>query len=293
MKKFLNILICSLLIGTSHAFASTFNYIWYMSLKKDRRKTFMRQPLFITFSANGNRAYIVDGTGKLFSYTMERGIPKAAFFAKGILNKPIAMAKISAVKIAVVNRGSNEIDIIDLKTRKIERIKMQIIPDKIFYKDGYFFVLDRLTGNIYKIKNGTFQVEKTFNHGQKEGFIDFKIRKNKLIALLPISKEIKIFDLQTGKSQKTVKLDKKLLLPVSLDVDKKGNIFICDKDAGNIKIYNSEGALLDIILQKGEKRGELYYPVYISFDKEGKLWIAEEGNGRVEVFDKQNAENKK
>ncbi|OMH40309.1 hypothetical protein [Desulfurobacterium indicum] len=294
MRKFLNIFISSLLITTSYAFASTFNYTWYMSLKKDRRETFMRQPLFITFSANGNRTYIVDGTGKLFSYTMERGIPKAAFFAKSILDKPIAMAKISANKIAVVNRGANEIDIIDLKSRKIEKIKLQIIPDKIFYKNGYFFVLDRLTGNVYMIKNGTFQVEKAFNHGQKEGFIDFKIRRNKLITLLPISKKVKIFNLHTGELQKTIKLDKKqLLLPVSLDIDKEGNIFICDKDAGNIKIYNSEGALLDIILKKGEKKGELYYPTYISFDKQGKLWIAEEGNGRVEVFDKQTFKNKK
>ncbi|WP_022847150.1 MULTISPECIES: NHL repeat-containing protein [unclassified Desulfurobacterium] len=275
-------------------FAGSFNYTWYMTLKKDKRETFMRRPLFVSFSQDGNRAYIVDGTGKLFSYSVKRGVPKPAFFAKGVLNKPVAMAKFSKEKIIVINRGNQEIDIINLKTRKIEKIRMRIIPDKIFIHKGYIYILDRLTGDIYKFNN-QFNVKEVFTHGKDDGFIDFKIRKDKIVCLKPISKTVVEFDLKTGK-RKAIKLEDKnhkLLLPVSIDIDKNGFIYICDKDAGNIKIYNSQGALLDIILERGEKRGKLYYPSYINFDKYGNLWIAEEGNGRVEVFDKQTAKSKK
>ncbi|WP_457568090.1 hypothetical protein [Desulfurobacterium sp.] len=296
MKKALNTICLSIataLFFCLPASGKNFNYAWFMSLKKDRRDTFMRQPLFITFSQDGNRAYVVDGTGKLFSYTMDRGVPKAAFFASGMLNKPIAMAKLSATRIAVVNRGTNEIDIIDLKTRKIEKVKMKIIPDKMFYSNGNFYILDRLSGDIIKI-NGKFEVEQIFKHGAKDGFIDFKIKNNNIIGLLPLSRAVKIFNIDTGKLKRTIKLDnKKLVLPISIDTDADGYIYICDKDAGNIKIYNDEGKLMDIILNRGEKRGELYYPSYITFDKQGKLWVAEEGNGRVEVFDRQNAKDKK
>ncbi|SNR70408.1 hypothetical protein [Desulfurobacterium atlanticum] len=274
--------------------AENFNFKWYMSLKKDKRENFMRQPVFITFSNDGKKAYVVDAKGKLFSYTADYGTPGAAFFAANVLDKPIALAKIASSEIAVINRGRKELTTINLKTRKIRRVKLPFIPGVFYFKNGNYYILDMTAGDI-AVFDKDFNPVRTYFHGKRDGFIDFKIKRNKLYALSPISKEVVVFSVPSGDVEKVIKLDsgmEKLLLPVSLDLDKDGYIYVCDKVAGNIKVFYKEGGFKTAILSKGQKKGELYYPNYIAFDKYGKLWVVEEGNGRVEVFDRESEDGK-
>jgi len=295
MKRFLPFIFTFLFILPVKA--ENFNFRWYMSLKKDKRENFMRQPVFITFSSDGNKAYVVDAKGKLFSYSSDYGTPGAAFFAANVLNKPIAMAKISPKEILVVNRGRKEIVLINLKARKIKRFKLPFIPGVLYFNKGEFYIIDISSGDI-AVFDRNFNLTNTYYHGNRDGFIDFKIKGNKIFALSPVSKEIVVFNLSTGKVENIIKLDsgmEKLLLPVSLDIDREGFIYVCDKLAGNIKVFYETGGFKTTILNSGQKRGELYYPNYIAFDKYGKLWVVEEGNGRVEVFDREakNGKDKK
>ncbi len=276
------------------AVAENLNFRWYMSLKKDKRENFMRQPVFVAFSGNGKKAYVVDAKGKLFSYTTDYGTPGAAFFAGTVLKKPISMARIAPSKISVVNREGKEIAIVNLKTKKIERIKLPFIPGVFYFKDSLFYILDRSSGDIV-VLNAKFKEVKRYLHGERDGFIDFKIKGDKILALSPIKKEVVLFSLDSVKPEKVVKLDAdraKLLIPVSFDVDGEGFIFICDNVAGNVKVFYPEGGFKTVIFEKGQKKGELYYPRYIAFDKHDKLWIVEEGNGRVEVFDRERKNEK-
>jgi len=63
-------------------------------------------------------------------------------------------------------------------------------------------------------------------------------------------------------------------------------IYIVDSKAGNIKIYNLDGAIIKIVGNKGTGPGEFQIPYAIDID-EKKIYITDIGNRRLNIFDKQ------
>lgn len=65
----------------------------------------------------------------------------------------------------------------------------------------------------------------------------------------------------------------------------RGRIFVSDTHAHDIKVFDDEGRLLEIIGARGEGAGEeLNYPTHLAYAKD-KLYIADSMNARVQVFD--------
>ncbi len=65
---------------------------------------------------------------------------------------------------------------------------------------------------------------------------------------------------------------------------KRGLIYVADTRTHNIKIFNDEGKLVDILGKHGEGPGEFNAPTYLSFVG-NKLYVSDTLNSRIQVFD--------
>ncbi|MBL1275550.1 MAG: 6-bladed beta-propeller [Ectothiorhodospiraceae bacterium] len=73
--------------------------------------------------------------------------------------------------------------------------------------------------------------------------------------------------------------------PTGLAIDKiSGRIFVSDTGENNLKVYDDNGTLIQVIGQVGIKKGEFNAPTHISF-KNGKLYVTDTFNARIQVFD--------
>ncbi|MCJ7581651.1 MAG: 6-bladed beta-propeller, partial [Candidatus Aminicenantes bacterium] len=72
---------------------------------------------------------------------------------------------------------------------------------------------------------------------------------------------------------------------VSLVIDDAGNIYVLDKKAANIKIFNKDGNFLKIIGRRGEGPGEFIAPEKGSLSSNNELYIYDWGRSIIQVID--------
>ncbi|MDP3841730.1 MAG: 6-bladed beta-propeller [Oxalobacteraceae bacterium] len=66
----------------------------------------------------------------------------------------------------------------------------------------------------------------------------------------------------------------------------RGRIYVSDTHAHDIKVFDDDGRLLQVIGHRGEGDGELNFPTHMSFAGD-KLYVADSMNARVLIFDAQ------
>lgn len=71
---------------------------------------------------------------------------------------------------------------------------------------------------------------------------------------------------------------------IAFDTDEQ-RIYVADTEANDIKVFNPDGSLLDVIGYAGDEAGRLNRPVYLAFAN-GKLFVSDGLNARVQVFDR-------
>lgn len=64
----------------------------------------------------------------------------------------------------------------------------------------------------------------------------------------------------------------------------RGRIYVADTHAHDIKVFDDDGRLLQVIGRRGEGDGELNFPTHLSFAGD-KLYVADSMNARVQIFD--------
>ncbi len=74
--------------------------------------------------------------------------------------------------------------------------------------------------------------------------------------------------------------------PMDIDVDKEGNIYVCNMTTYSIKKFNTEGTLVASIGKRGHGKGELDQPRGVAVDKEGNIYVADTRHYRIQKFDK-------
>jgi len=76
-----------------------------------------------------------------------------------------------------------------------------------------------------------------------------------------------------------------LIAFTSVKVNNKGMIYISDYLSSNIKVYNQEGKIINIIGRGGHGPGEFVAHAGIAFDKNDNLYVVDTGTRRISVFD--------
>ncbi|MCH7880258.1 MAG: SBBP repeat-containing protein [Proteobacteria bacterium] len=60
-------------------------------------------------------------------------------------------------------------------------------------------------------------------------------------------------------------------------------VFVSDTKADNIKIFNLQGALLDVMGARGSNPGEFNHPTFLNYHDD-KLYVADSLNARIQIF---------
>ena len=71
--------------------------------------------------------------------------------------------------------------------------------------------------------------------------------------------------------------------PIDLTFDTENNIYVCDYQAHNIKVFDSSGKFMKTIGREGQGPGEFRMPFYLAFAK-GRLAVWELRNRRLSVL---------
>ena len=69
------------------------------------------------------------------------------------------------------------------------------------------------------------------------------------------------------------------------EVDDEGRIYILDRTAFEVRVFDREGVYLRSIGRQGEGPGEFKQPQGLEIDDLGRLWVVDSGNQRYSVFD--------
>ena len=151
------------------------------------------------------------------------------------------------------------------------------------YKDDEIYLLDWASGEI-AVLNMSMEVERWLACEECSGaIVDFKLHKESVWALDQQGKKIVRFS-KEGKVLASFTVEQELEFPVSLAIGPAGQVYVLDRHAGQIAVFDVSGTFKYRFLSKGQSRGQLYLPSEIVFDPWGRLCVVEEGNGRVEIF---------
>ncbi len=72
----------------------------------------------------------------------------------------------------------------------------------------------------------------------------------------------------------------------TLDVDKEGNMYILDEQAGNIKVFDRNGDFVMTIGRKGQGPGEFGMPISLILTKQGIIIVNDMGQRKIQYFDR-------
>jgi len=278
-----------MLVTISPATGATNTWKWEAGLQTELRKEgVMHMPTGLFVDAAEERYYVVDGGNNRILSFDRQGAFRSSFTAGNALSRPYDMIREPGF-LWIVEKGRNTLTTIDLEKKKVTPVSLSengrlLYPDRIAKDGDTFFVLDKMSGRIYLL-DPSLKVKTSIGCQQcRSGFVDFKVKKGMIWALSQEDFAVQQFS-GDGQLIRRVSLDReKNRFPRSLAVDDADNIYILDRHAGKVSVYDREGSYRYEFLEMGHARGQLYYPVELRFDPWGRLCIVDEGNGRVQIF---------
>jgi hypothetical protein len=72
---------------------------------------------------------------------------------------------------------------------------------------------------------------------------------------------------------------------VAVELDESGRLFVLDRQAREVRLFDQEGRFVRSIGGPGEGPGEFSDPVGLGWGEEGELWVVDQGSGRYMAFD--------
>lgn len=275
----------------SAAKAQSGSWSFVMQLPGDRKEIALGGPVFSVPDAQKQRYYVVDPkNSRLVSFDAQ-GKFLAAFDADRQLKRPVGMARDSRGNLWVAERAANEMVYIDLTARRV-------LSHPVSYADGgrvmvdrpavdsadRLFVIDRLRGALLRL-NDRMSVEQVYSGKGSDfkGFSDFKIKSDGIWALDGQARKIYHFSLD-GALDAPIDLETDMEFPVSIELDLPGLIYVLDRHAGSVVVFDRRGKFHNRLFSKGNYPGRLWYPAHLAFDWKGRMCICDEGNNRFQIF---------
>ena len=292
MKKksyfaFIFLLLCGLFLSLQ-ARAEESPWQWELSLQDAADPSVMNLPTALYVDKSVERYYVVDsGNNRLLAYN-RKGDFLNAFSARNNLHVPFDLIREPGL-LWIVEKGQNTLTKIELKKKKITPKTISdrgevVFPDRLAMEKETLYLLDKAKGNILALDKNVNVVRRYSCKNCDSGFVDFKIKKDRIWALEQQEKAVYVFTLD-GKQETKIKLaPDEIDFPRSLAIDDNDLLYILDRHKGTVAIFDVNGAFKYSFLKKGQARGQLYYPIEISFDPWGRLCVVDEGNGRVQIF---------
>ncbi len=183
----------------------------------------------------------------------------------------IIRAEIKA-KTKIIKRVEEKKQKKQKKLVMVDKVKKPVLPFKKEIPIGGLFSFDGIVGKNAQIN---FIQGITIDNSDNIYVIDTIGRQNSTVIKLGPEGNL----LSTWQNPDIGK-------PMDIDVDKQGNIYICNIAAYSIKKFNPQGMLVASIGSRGHGNGKLDQPRGVAVDKEGNVYVADTRHYRIQKFDK-------
>jgi DNA-binding beta-propeller fold protein YncE len=245
-------------------------------------------PTALYVDGDKKRYYMVDSAGGRLASFDDQGAFQKTFSPEDGLLKPFDMVRLDESVLVVVEKGKNSLTRIDFASKETTRVVVkdqgrQLMVDRLESSAGILYVLDRATGQIYRLSD-SFKIEQRFPLPENSGgIVDFKIVDKQIWAVGQQEKTLYVYS-DNGLITKRIDISDLVKFPVSLALDSGGLVYILDRHQGEVVVLDRKAKLKYRFLDKGHGPQSLYYPMEILFDPWGRLCVVDEGNNRVQVF---------
>ena len=250
---------------------------------------------------------------KSYSGPDDLGAVKASAFEKFVLGEPETMEGISKPYGVAISRG--KLYVCDVGKRMVEMLDLEnatfgyltkdqrlLNPVNIYIDDDDIkYVADPTVGAIFVFDENNNLIA-MLGKESKINPIDVVVRGNRCYVTDFDSNRVFVLDRTTGREIARIgtesKTDRKINsigeLPAGefslisdLALDKQGNIYVTDKAAGRITLFDQSGKFIKTIGRMGDNIDEFVRPKGIAIDKENRIWIVDASTEVAKIYNQQ------
>jgi len=254
----------------------------------------LSEPSALFFDESKKRLYVSDAlNNRLVSYDEEFRF--LSELSDKEFSLPMGVVKTPEGDFLTVDGKKAEMKLIDVKNKIVKPFAIKGLPGgrEIFVpgrftmdNSGRFYVIDRLNKRIVVIaRDGTFlRAVSPDSIGDFHGFNDVRVDDAGWVyAVDTLGRTVYVFDDKGGVAARFGGGKTGLKFPVSIAVNKSGLIYVLDRHAGQILVFDRDGRIQYTISRRGMGRGGLYNPTYIFLDAGGRIYTID--GARVQVFE--------
>lgn len=118
---------------------------------------------------------------------------------------------------------------------------------------------------------------------------DVAIHEDALYVCDIADAQVIVLDKRTGKELRRIGQPGtgvgELSMPVDVEVDRDGNVYVCDQMNARVLKYNSRGEYVQQFGERGDSSGQFFRPKGIAVDREGRLYVVDANWENVQIFD--------
>jgi sugar lactone lactonase YvrE len=247
---------------------------------------------------------------KSYSGPDDLGAVKAGAFEKFVLGEPETMEGISKPyglaisrgKLYVCDVGKRMVEVLDLQNKTfgyLTKDQRLLNPVNIYIDDDDIkYVADPTVGVVFVFDENN-NLSAMLGKESKINPIDVVVRGNRCYVTDFSSNRVFILDKTTGREIACIgiesKTDRKMdsigdlsagefSLISDLALDRQGNIYVTDKAAGRITLFDQSGKFIKTIGRMGDNIDEFVRPKGIAIDRENRIWIVDASTEVAKIY---------
>jgi sugar lactone lactonase YvrE len=267
----------------------------FQSIYADDKDAWFSSPEGVGCDEKGHILVADSGNGRLMRFSLING--------KAMPDKEIKVPELS-FPIRVRTNSKGEIIALDGRQKRVVRFSPageylgwvnaagspppSIVVPRSFDigKDDSIYLLDVFAGRVLVLTpEGKFTKMINFPVGY-EVISDLAVDGKGTVFLIDGVKAM-VYVAAKGSTQfspLTESMKAVMKFPATITTDAHGNIYLADKNGGNIYIVGQDGAFKGEQLTMGWKEGQLRYPCQLCVNDKGEVFVADRGNNRIQIF---------
>jgi hypothetical protein len=276
--------------------AETVKFRHLVSIYSDEKGVSLNQPESVACSEKSFFIVADTGNGRLLRYTyrdnnldpnsMEIKVPELLYPIRLKLNSNDEIFVLDGKRRRILHL-SPEGDFLNYLGSSESSSSSTYIP-KSFYIDERddIYILDIFSKRVL-VLNPKGKYQKHIKFPKKYGFFSDLTVDFKGSILLIDSVNATVFSAAKNSprfSPLTKNLKQYMRFPTSLATDKRGRIYLVDRNGSRVIILGQDGSFLGRLSAMGWKEGFLNYPYQLCLNSRGEVFIADTNNSRIQIF---------
>ncbi|MCL4222262.1 MAG: hypothetical protein KJZ65_12930 [Phycisphaerales bacterium] len=207
------------------------------------------------------------------------------------INKPYGVeAKDGRIYVCDIRRPG--LTVLDLKKKQMRLVgvtgmsRLRNPVDVAVADDGEIYVADNSAKMVF-VYDRNERYSRTIGHEKFEP-VGVAVFGDRLYVCDKESQKVEIFNRLTGESIKVFGEvgdgDGQFRLPLGIDMDRQGNVYVCDMMRCRVQKFDPEGNYLAGVGQIGDAPGTFARPKQIAVDDDGILYVVDSAFQNVQMF---------